>query len=69
MAEELKTTSESTAVAEDAKKTAPKEQKTKQKKPNIFKRFGKYLKECKSEVKKIVWAKSRRSSGRRCPQR
>lgn len=55
MAEEEKKNSEVTE-AEGEKKTAPKEKKPKNKKPNIFKRFGKYLKDCKSESKKIVWA-------------
>ena len=56
MAEELKNTTEPEASAVDEKKTAPKEKKPKNKKPNIFKRFFKYLKDCKSESKKIVWA-------------
>lgn len=55
MAEE-KNISEVEQKAEDEKKTASKAAKPKEKKPNIFKRFGKYLKECKSECKKIVWA-------------
>jgi preprotein translocase subunit SecE len=59
MAEELKNNSEAAEVTEDEKKTASKdskEKKPKNKKPNIFKRFGRYLKDCKSETKKIVWA-------------
>ena len=55
MAEEERTGKESEEVV-DSKKTAPKEAKPKNKKPNIFKRFGKFLKECKSETKKITWA-------------
>ncbi|MBQ9468297.1 MAG: preprotein translocase subunit SecE [Clostridia bacterium] len=55
MAEEKKV-SEATENTEDEKKTASKVSKPKEKKPNVFKRFGKFLKECKSERKKIVWA-------------
>ena len=55
MAEEEKK-NEVTEAAEGEKKTASKETKKKDKKPNIFKRIGKYLKECKSETGKIVWA-------------
>ena len=61
MAEEEKVNSEVTEASGDVQKTASKEPKQKEakkkeKKPNIFKRFGKYLKECKSETGKIVWA-------------
>lgn len=56
MAEEKKVSEEATETAKDEKKTESKVSKPKEKKPNIFKRFGKYLKECKSESKKIVWA-------------
>ncbi|MBR6917100.1 MAG: preprotein translocase subunit SecE [Clostridia bacterium] len=39
-------------VKEAPKKEAPK----KEKKPSIFSRFGAWLKSCKSEMKKVVWA-------------
>ena len=59
MAEELK--KEDTAVAPSKeKKTASKDAKPKQKKPNkfvgFFKKIGKFFKECRIELKKIVWA-------------
>ena len=34
---------------------APKPEQKKEKKPGIFKRFGKYLRDTRSEVKKVVW--------------
>ena len=40
------------AVKEAPKKEAPK----KTKKPSIFSRFASWLKSCKSEMKKVVWA-------------
>ena len=40
-------------MAENTAPAMPK--KSKSGKPNIFARFGKYLRETKSEVKKIVW--------------
>jgi preprotein translocase subunit SecE len=40
-------------MAENTVPATPK--KSKPAKPNIFARFGKYLRETKSEVKKIVW--------------
>ena len=40
-----------------AKETAKKEvSKVKAKKPSIFSRFASWLKSCKSEMKKVVWA-------------
>ena len=30
-------------------------EKKKNKKPNIFKRIGKFFRECKSEMKKVTW--------------
>lgn len=57
-ADKLKKSAESAPAATDEKKTAPKE--AKQKKPNafvnFFKKVGKFFKECKLELKKIVWA-------------
>lgn len=59
MAEESKVTTEATA-AKEGKKTASKTGVAKQKKPNgfvrFFKKVGKFLKDCKSETKKIVWS-------------
>ena len=39
-----------------AKKEVKKEAASKPKKPSIFSRFGAWLKSCKSEMKKVVWA-------------
>ncbi len=51
---------ESVTATSDGNKTAQKETKPKQKKPNafakFFKRIGKFFKECSLELKKIVWA-------------
>lgn len=55
MADEMNSNAQ-TSVSEEKKKTAPKEAKPKEKKPGVFKRLGKFFKECKSELKKIVWA-------------
>ena len=47
-------------VAAETAKTATKTAKTEKKKPNkfvgFFKKIGKFFKECKVELKKIVWA-------------
>lgn len=32
-----------------------KNKPTKEKKPNIFKRIGRYFRECASEMKKVTW--------------
>lgn len=37
------------------KKSDKKPSSNKTKKPNIFSRFFKYLRECKGEIKKITW--------------
>ena len=63
MTEEIKETTATSETVEE-NKTASKEskskQKPKQKKPNpvlnFFKKILKFFKECKSELKKIVWA-------------
>lgn len=55
MAEELNKDAR-TPASEETKKTAPKEAKPKEKKPGFFKKIGKFFKDCKSELKKIVWA-------------
>lgn len=59
MTEEIKETTVTSDAAEE-KKTASKESKPKKKKPNpfvtFFKKIWKFLRECKSELKKIVWA-------------
>ena len=42
--------------AEEVKETAkPAEKKVKAKKPNIFKRLGKFFKDTAGEMKKVVW--------------
>ena len=38
-----------------AKVSTEKRAKKKNKKPNIFKRIGKFFRECKSEMKKVTW--------------
>ncbi len=38
-----------------AKVSTEKSAKKKNKKPNIFKRIGKFFRECKSEMKKVTW--------------
>ena len=59
MTEEIKETTVTSDAAE-GKKTTSKESKPKQKKPNpvvkFFKKLWKFFRECKSELKKIVWA-------------
>ena len=37
------------------KVSAEKNTKKKNKKPNIFKRIGKFFRECRSEMKKVTW--------------
>ena len=37
------------------KVVAEKNEKKKNKKPNIFKRIGKFFRECRSEMKKVTW--------------
>lgn len=58
MTEEIKDTTATSGTAEE-KKTASKESKPKKKKPNpivtFCKKIWKFLRECKSELKKIVW--------------
>ncbi len=39
----------------DAEKKVSKKQEKKEKKPNIFKKLGKFLKDTKGELKKVVW--------------
>lgn len=57
MADEMKKNAEMASA--EAKKTASNEAKPKQKKPNafvnFFKKIGKFFKECKIELRKIVW--------------
>ena len=59
MAEEVKKEEAAVATSED-KKAVAKDAKPKQKKPSkfigFFKKIGKFFKECKVELKKIVWA-------------
>ena len=40
---------------EPAKVAPEKNEKKKNKKPNIFKRIAKFFRECKSEMKKVTW--------------
>lgn len=52
--------SDTDAKKTDAKKakdksSAKSEKKSADKKPSVFSRIAKYFRECKSEVKKIVW--------------
>ena len=55
-----KDTEQTTAVSSEDKKTASKETKPKEKKPGalsrFFQRIGRFFKESKVELKKIVWA-------------
>ena len=44
------------AVESSKKEASAKEKSKKSKKPGIFKRIAKYFRECKSEMKKIVWS-------------
>jgi preprotein translocase subunit SecE len=59
MTEEIKDTT-ATSESKEETKTASKETKPKKKGPNpvvtFFKKIWKFFKECKSELKKIVWA-------------
>ena len=43
------------AADKKAEKAAAKKAAVKNKKPNVFKRMGKFFKELKSEVSKVVW--------------
>ena len=43
------------AQKETEKAPAEKTEKKKNKKPNIFKRIGKFFRECRSEMKKVTW--------------
>jgi preprotein translocase SecE subunit len=40
---------------EKLEKTAQKAEKPKKKKDGLFKRFGNFIVDCKSELKKVVW--------------
>ena len=44
-----------------SKKDAPAKEKKTEKKPGLFKRIFKYLRECKSEMKKIVWSSGKQT--------
>ncbi len=48
---------ESSKKSESSAKTDKKssDKKPSEKKPSVFARMGKYFRECKSEIKKIVW--------------
>ena len=48
-------TATSDAEAKNGAKAVKKPAKKKDKKPNIFKRIGKYFRECASEMKKVTW--------------
>jgi len=50
-------------AVESSKKDASAKDKSKKanKKPGIFKRIAKYFKECKSEMKKIVWSSGKQT--------
>ena len=58
MADEKKEIVESASATPEVKKTASKDAKPKAKKPNkvgaFFKKIGRFFKECKVELKKIV---------------
>ena len=43
------------AELNEQKEVKPASKPKKQKKPGIFKRFFKYLRECRSEMKKVTW--------------
>ena len=62
MADTEKSRSEEVAETKPApsKKDAHAKEK-KAKKPNFFKRIFKYLRECKSEMKKIVWSSGKQT--------
>ena len=44
-----------------SKKDVPAKEKKADKKPGFFKRIGKYFRECKSEMKKIVWSSKKQT--------
>ena len=49
------------AVESSKKDASVKEKSKKNKKPGIFKRIAKYFRECKSEMKKIVWSSGKQT--------
>lgn len=51
--DETKKSKKSESSAKTDKKTSDK--KPSEKKPSVFSRIAKYFRECKSEIKKIVW--------------
>ena len=44
-----------------SKKDVPAKEKKTEKKPGVFKKFFKFLRECKSEMKKIVWTSGKQT--------
>lgn len=44
-----------------SKKDAPAKVKKAEKKPGFFKKLGKFFRECKSEMKKIVWSSKKQT--------
>ncbi len=46
---------ETKAAKESSSKAKSSEKKAAEKKPSVFSKIAKYFRECKSEVKKIVW--------------
>ena len=56
-AEEIKETSVKEAKESSEKKTSEKKtaDKKAEKKPSVFAKIAKYFRECRSEIKKIVW--------------
>ena len=60
MAEEKKIVNE-TDGGEVAKVKESKAKKPQEKKPGIFKKLGKFFRECKSEMKKIVWSSKKQT--------
>lgn len=44
-----------------SKKDAPAKEKKTEKKPGFFKKIAKYFRECKSEMKKIVWSSKKQT--------
>ncbi len=57
-AAEAKAAEKAASSAKADKKTSDKktsDKKPSEKKPSIFSRIAKYFRECKSEIKKIVW--------------
>lgn len=51
--DEVKKSKKSESSAKTDKKAS--EKKPSEKKPSVFSRIAKYFRECKSEIKKIVW--------------